>query len=94
MARLTRVLNNELYIVDDDKVSCDDNGYSGEAISRLARFEDFYDDLVAGQNKISEEMKKLRNEGKTKTVKFRELMAKKMINSNFIILFKTYGLVN
>jgi len=92
MARLTRLLNDEFYIVDDDKVNCDDHGCSGEAISRLARFEDVYDDLVAGQNKISEEMEKLRNEGKTKTVKFRELMAKKMINSNILILFKTYGL--
>ena len=92
MARLTRLLNNEFYIVDDDKVSCDDNGYSGEAISRLARFENFYDDLLASQNKISKELEKLRNEGKTKSVRFRELMGKKMINSNIVILFKTYGL--
>jgi len=92
LTRLTRLLNNEVYIVDDDKVICDDNGYSGEAVSRLAGFENFYDDLVAGQNKISEEMEKLRNEGKTKSVRFRELMGKKMINSNFILLFKTYGL--
>jgi hypothetical protein len=92
MERLTRMLNNEFYIVDDDKVNCDDNGYSGEAISRLARFENVYDDLVASQNKISEELEKLRNEGKTKSVRFKELMVKKMTNSNIIILFKTYGL--
>ena len=92
MERLTRMINNDLYIVDDDKVNYDDNGYSGEAISRLARFENVYDDLVASQNKISEELEKLRNEGKTKSVRFRELMVKKMTNSNIIILFKTYGL--
>ncbi len=92
MARLTRMLNNELYIVDDDKVNRDVNGYSGEAISRLAKFENVYDDLVASQNKISEELEKLRNEGKTKSARFRELMVKKLTNNNFIILFKTYGL--
>jgi hypothetical protein len=92
MERLTRMLNNEFYIVDDDKVNCDDNGCSGEAITRLARFESIYDDLVVGQSKISEELEKLRNEGKTKSVRFRELMVKKMTNSNIIILFKTYGL--
>ena len=92
MARLTRMINNEFYIVEDDKVICDDNGYSGEAINRLARFENFYDDLVASQNKISEEMEKLRNEGKTKSVRFRELMGKKLTNSNILILFKTYRL--
>ncbi len=92
MARLTRVLNNEVYIVDDDKVNRDVNGYSGEAVNRLARFENVYDDLVASQNKISEELAKLRDEGKTKSVRFRELMVKKLTNSNFVILFKTYGL--
>lgn len=92
MVRLTRVLNNEIYIVDDDKVNYDNNGYSGEAINRLARFENICNDLVAGQNKISEELEKLRNEGKTKSVRFRELMVKKMTNSNIIILFETYGL--
>jgi len=34
MARLTRALdNNESYVVDDDKVRHDVNGYSGEAIT-------------------------------------------------------------
>ena len=92
MERLTRVLNNKFYIVDDDKVKCDDNGCSGEAISRLARFENFYDDIVDGQNKISGELEKLRNEGKIKSVRFKELMVKKLTNSNIIILFKTHGL--
>lgn len=92
MVRLTRMLNDEIYIVDTDKVNCDDNGCSGEVINRLARFENMYDDLVASQNKITEEMEKLRNEGKTKSVRFKELMVKKMTNSNFLIMFKTYGL--
>lgn len=48
MERLTRSSsNNEFYIVDDDKVSHDANGYSGAAIEKLAKFENIYDDLVA-----------------------------------------------
>lgn len=93
MERLTRSSsNNEFYIVDDDKVSHDANGYSGAAIEKLAKFENIYDDLVANQIEISKELEKLRNEGKKNSVKFKELMAKKLINSNVISIFKAYGL--
>lgn len=93
MIRLTRVLNdNEFYIVDDDKVSHYANGYSGDAINKLAQFENFYDDLVASQGTISKELERLRNEDKKNSVKFRELMVKKLTNSNIIILLKAYGL--
>jgi len=93
MARLTRVLdNNEFYIVDDDNVNHDANGYFGDAINKLANFENIYDDLVANQIKISKELAILRNEGKTHSCKFKELMVKKLTNNNIIILFKTYGL--
>ena len=93
MTRLTRALdNNEFYIVDDDKVKHDVNGYSGDAINKLAKFENIYDDLVANQSEMSKELERLRNEGKTHSFKFKELMAKKFTNNNNIILFKTYGL--
>lgn len=92
MARLTRLLDKDIYIVDNDKVNCDANGCSGEAVSRLAKFENFYDNLVASQNKVLEDLEKLRNEGKTKSVKFRELMVRKMTNNNIMISLKTYGL--
>ena len=93
MVRLTRALdNNEFYIVDDDKVNHDVNGYSGDAINKLANFENIYDDLVASQSEISKELEILRNEGKTHSCKFKELMVKKLTNNNIIILFKTYGL--
>lgn len=92
MARLTKMLNNEFYIVDDDKVNRDDIGYSGDAVNRLASFENFYDDLVAEQNKIADQLEKLRNEDKTKSVRFRELMGTKLVNSSILILLKRYGL--
>ena len=67
------------------------HGYSGEAIDKLARFENFYLDLLA-QVAIPEEMEKLRQQGKTKSVRFRELMGEKMVKANLISLIKSYGL--
>jgi len=93
MARLTRALDNsESYIVDDDKVIQDGSGYSGEAINKLAKFENMCDDLAANQNEISKKLEALRDEGKTNLYKFKELMAQKLTNSNMLILLKTYGL--
>jgi len=93
MNRLTRTLEgNNIYVVDDTKVQLDINGYSGEAISKLAKFENLYADLMASQSHIPQELEKLRHEGKTKSVRFRELMVKKMTNANIIDLFRTYSL--
>lgn len=93
MSRLTRVLDSkDLYVVDDTKIQHDENGYFGEAISKLAKYENIYDDLIAKQNEISKELEKLRFEGKTHSVKFKQLLANKLTNSNILILFETYGL--
>jgi hypothetical protein len=73
-------------------VNYDVNGYSGEAINKLAKFENIYDDLVESQIEISKKLEMLRDEGKTHSLRFRELMTKKLTNNNVIILFKTYGL--
>jgi hypothetical protein len=91
--RLTRMLGNtDCYVVDDLTLNHDVNGYTGEAITKLAKFENIYEDLIASQSQIPKELEKLRNEGKTKTVRFKELMVRKMTNANIINLFKTYGL--
>lgn len=93
MNRLTKALDsNNFYVVDDTKVQHDVNGYSGEAISKLAKFENIYDDLVSKQSEISKELEKLRLEGKTHSVKFKQLLNNKITNNNIIILFETYEL--
>lgn len=90
MNRLTRALDkNNVYVVDDSKAQHDVNGYSGEAITKLAKFENIYDDLLSQQIKISKELEKLRMEGKTHSVKFKQLLANKLTNQNIIILFET-----
>jgi hypothetical protein len=93
MERLTKLMgNNDSYIAEDITVNHDCNGYTGEAITKLAKFENIYEDLIASQREISKQLEKLRNEEKTKTVRFRELMFKKMTNVTIIELFKSYGL--
>lgn len=92
MARLTKASSNKSYIVDDDKIIRNANGYSGEVVNKLAAFENIYEDLISNQDEISKEMEKLRSEDKTKSVKFRELMTKKLMNSHVISIIKAHGL--
>jgi hypothetical protein len=92
MDRFTKVLNNNFYVVDDTKAQHDKNGYSGDAINRLAKFENIYYDFILKQNEITKELEKLRIEGKTHTVKFKQLLANKLTNSNILMVFEDYGL--
>lgn len=92
MERLTKVLAKEFYIVDSENVSHDVNGYTGEAINKLAKFENMYDDLISKQSEISIELEELRAKGKTNSVRFKQLLANKLNNNNVLILLKTYGL--
>ena len=93
MTRLTRRRDDgEGYVVDDAHISHDASGYSGEAIQRLAQFENAYEELVAGQAQIAEELERLRSEGKKNTVRFRELLGEKLINSRIVALFERRSL--
>lgn len=47
---------------------------------------DSYDSVV-------EKMDKLKQEGKTNTVTYKQLMAEKLKNQNIISLYKVYGLI-
>jgi len=93
MDRLTRVKSqNEGYLVNDEMIIYSVEGYSGDAVVKLAKFENFYDYLMANQEKISKKLEILRNEGKEKSVKFRELFAKKLMGNSTLILLKAYDL--
>lgn len=92
MDRLTRKLDSSNYFVDDTKVQHDENGYTGDVINKLAKFENTYDDLISKQSEISKELEKLRCEEKTHTVKFRQLLTDKLTNSNILSLFRSYEL--
>ncbi len=91
MERLTYKINN-IYYVDKDKINQDEKGYTGEALEMLAKFENYYEDLVLKQDEVVKEMDKLRAENKTNTVKFKQLLANKLNNSNNILILRQFGI--
>ena len=63
-------------------------------MDRLERFEKALSDILNEYDKLGKELEKLRNDGKTKTTKFRELLGKKLVYSMIITIFKRYELLD
>ncbi len=63
-------------------------------MDRLERFEKALNDIVDGYNKLGKELEDLRDQGKVKTTKFRELLGKKLVYSMIITIFKRYDLID
>ena len=63
-------------------------------MDRLERFEKALSDILDEYNRLGKELEILRNEGKTKTTKFRELLGKKLVYSMIITIFKRYDLID
>ena len=63
-------------------------------MDRLERFEKALKDIIDGYHKIGKELEVLRQEGKVKTTKFRELLDKKLVYSMIITIFKRYDLID
>ena len=63
-------------------------------IDKLERFEKALNDIIDEYNKLGKELKTLRDEGKMKTTKFRELLGKKLVYSMIITIFKRYDLID
>lgn len=94
MERLTQkgTGREEKYILGEQEIAQKPYGYTGGAVDRLGVFEDVYEDLIAAQEHLSAQLEELRLQGKTKSYQFRELMGKKLVNSNILSLFRTYGI--
>ena len=63
-------------------------------MERLERFEKALSDILNDYDKLGKELEILRNDGKTKTTKFRELLGKKLVYSMIITIFKRYDLID
>lgn len=63
-------------------------------MDRLERFEKALKDILEEYDKLGQELEKLRNEGRSKTTKFRELLGKKLVYSMIITIFKRYDLID
>ena len=63
-------------------------------MDRLQRFERALNDIIGEYNKLGEELENLRQQGKSKTTKFRELLGKKIVYSMIITIFNKYDLID
>lgn len=91
MNRHTQKINDHYYVANV-KINLNEKGYTGDAVELLAKFENYYDDLVIKQENIIKEIEKLRGENKTNTVKFKKLFANKLNYSNNLLILKQYGI--
>lgn len=62
-------------------------------MERLENFEKALKDILAEYEKLGKELEILRNDGKMKTTKFRELLGKKLVYSMILTIFKRYNLL-
>ena len=62
-------------------------------MDRLERFEKALADILTEYDNLGKALEKLRNEGRNKTTKFRELLGKKLVYSMIITIFKRYELI-
>ena len=60
--------------------------------SRVVRLHSHIADLLQAQAAYTAELDALKREGKTRSVRFRELMGKKLQNADILIRLKYYGL--
>ena len=63
---------------------------SQEATDRLGRLEDLYEALYAEQDRISADMERLAQAGRTKSATYRQLFASKMNVTNLISRMEIY----
>lgn len=65
---------------------------TAEAIEQLGRVEDLCELLAQEQVQVASQLEKMRYENKTHSVKFKELIVKKLNTSNILTLFKVHGI--
>ncbi len=88
MGRLTTKDRDGNYQVEKDAIVGTQEGYSGPAIQKLGRIEDLVEDLMAQQDRLSQELDALRLQGKTRSAQFREKMAHKLTNAHILSALK------
>ena len=92
MKRLT-AKTPEGWVIPREELVPLDGGMGGPAARRLAAFEEMAQRLLDQQEELSSRLEGLRREGKTKTVQFRELMGKKLMNTQMLSFLQAYGLL-
>ena len=62
------------------------------ALERLGRCDDLLSDLEREQTELSQKLEELRVQGKNRTVQFKELMARKLVNQQLRLRLEQYKL--
>lgn len=94
MARLTEKIENGQYQLTLSSVCSSDTELAGCAVEKLAKYENLHEDLLRTQQEIAAELETLRQAGKKTSVRFRELMGKKLMNAHMLDLFQLYAIDN
>lgn len=68
-------------------------GDEGPAARRLAAFEEMAQAALNQQEELSARLEGLRRENKTKTAQFRELLGKKLMNTQVLSMLQAYGIL-
>ena len=92
MERVTKFSEDKNFIVAKNLISPKGDCYTGEAIEKLAKYENLHEELRKKQIKIIKEMEELKSQDKNKTVKFKQLLAEKISINNILSIFEVYGL--
>jgi len=64
-----------------------------EAVSRLAAYEDIYDDVAGGICGLPSALEALRVDGKEKTVRYKELLGQKLLYNYIAALYERHGIM-
>ena len=92
MKRITAKAAEGGYIALPDNVEACAGGWRGQAIDRLAAFEEMVDGLERRVREIPEELATLRAQGREKTVRARELTGEKMMAQMLLEMVGERGL--
>lgn len=82
MDKLTKEINGKYLLIDEANLEL--------AVEKLGRYENLYEVITKQQEDITKQLETLKNEGKEKTARFRELLGNKMMNNHIMGLIKIY----
>ena len=83
----------EGWIIPQEALVPLEGGMGGPAARRLAVFEEMAQGVLDRQEALAAQLDRLRRENKTKTAQFRELLGKKLMNTQMISLLQAHGLL-
>lgn len=93
MDRFTRLSEDKKYYVAEiGSLTKRDEGYTGELIERLAKFENMLEHILKEHEELPKELQILRDAEKTKTYKYREVFTRKLMNDSFVVELMGFGL--